>query len=67
MRHLVAGGADITSTVVPSAERPASVAATSCDQGCAVGEQLTPKEFEVLRVLPTRRAAVSRARELGLL
>ena len=73
---------------------------TSRNEGCAVGEELTPKELEVLRLLATRLsrreigarlyvslntvkthqravyrklrvehrgAAVSRARELGLL
>ena len=30
------------------------LAATSRNEGCAVGEELTPKELEVLRLLPTR-------------
>ena len=90
----------IASTLLASAERSAGVAVTSRNEGCAFGEELTPKEFEVLRLLPTRlsrreigarlyvslnnvkthqravyrklrvehrSAAVSRARELGLL
>jgi LuxR family maltose regulon positive regulatory protein len=90
----------IASTLLASPERSASVAVTSRNEGCAVGEELTPKEFEVLRLLATRlsrreigerlfvslntvkthqravyrklsvehrSAAVSRARELGLL
>ena len=99
---LVRGCADagIASTLLASAERSAGVAVTSRNEGCAVGEELTPKEFEVLRLLATRlsrreigarlyvslntvkthqravyrklcvehrSAAVSRARELGLL
>jgi ATP/maltotriose-dependent transcriptional regulator MalT len=99
---LVRGRADagIASTLLASPERSASVAVTSRKDGCAVDEQLTPKEFEVLRLLPTRlsrreigarlyvslntvkthqravyrklrvehrSAAVSRARQLGLL
>ncbi|HEX4391105.1 MAG TPA: LuxR C-terminal-related transcriptional regulator, partial [Mycobacterium sp.] len=99
---LVRGCADagIASTLLASAERSAGVAVTSRNEGCAVGEELTPKEFEVLRLLGTRlsrreigarlyvslntvkthqravyrklrvahrSAAVSRARELGLL
>jgi ATP/maltotriose-dependent transcriptional regulator MalT len=88
------------STLLASAERSADVAVTSRNEGCAVGEELTPKELEVLRLLATRlsrreigarlyvsintvkthqralyrklrvghrSAAVSRARELGLL
>jgi LuxR family transcriptional regulator, maltose regulon positive regulatory protein len=99
---LVHGCADagIASTLLASAERSAGVAVTSRNEGCAVGEELTPKELEVLRLLATRLsrreigarlyvslntvkthqravyrklrverrgAAVSRARELGLL
>jgi LuxR family maltose regulon positive regulatory protein len=99
---LVDGCADagIGSTLLASAERSAGVAVTSRNEGCAVGEELTPKELEILRLLPTRlsrseigarlyvslntvkthqravyrklrvehrSAAVSRARELGLL
>jgi LuxR family maltose regulon positive regulatory protein len=99
---LVRGYADagIASTLLASGERNAGVAVTSRNEGCAVGEELTPKELEVLRLLPTRlsrseigarlyvslntvkthqravyrklrvehrSAAVSRARELGLL
>jgi LuxR family maltose regulon positive regulatory protein len=99
---LVRGCADagIASTLLASAEPSAGVAVTSRNEGCAVGEELTPKELEVLRLLPTRlsrreigarlyvslntvkthqravyrklrvehrSAAVSRARELGLL
>ena len=92
--------AGIVSTLLASAEPSAGVAVTSRNEGCAVGEELTPKELEVLRLLPTRlsrseigarlyvslntvkthqravyrklcvehrSAAVSRARELGLL
>jgi LuxR family maltose regulon positive regulatory protein len=99
---LLRGCADagIGSTLLASAERSASVAVTSRNDGCVVGEELTPKELEVLRLLATRlsrreigarlyvslntvkthqravyrklrverrSAAVSRARELGLL
>src|SRR6201997_2072093 len=99
---LVRGCADagIASTLLASSERSACVAVTSRNEGCAVGEELTPKELEVLRLLATRLsrreigarlyvslntvkthqraiyrklrvehrgAAVSRARELGLL
>ncbi|MEE2851968.1 MAG: LuxR C-terminal-related transcriptional regulator [Actinomycetota bacterium] len=114
-RHLVAGrgiarsaeriaadraDAGIASTPLAPAERTAGVTATWRNQGYTVGEQLTPKELEVLRLLTTRLsrreiggrlyvslntvkthqravyrklrvehrgAAVSRARELGLL
>ncbi|OMC51547.1 helix-turn-helix transcriptional regulator [Mycobacterium sp. IS-836] len=92
--------AGIVSTVLAWPRRSASVAVTSRNEGCAVGEELTPKELEVLRLLATRLsrreigarlyvslntvkthqravyrklqvehrgAAVSRARELGLL
>ncbi len=92
--------AGITSTLFGSAERSAGVAVTSRNEACAAGEELTPKELEVLRLLATRLsrreigerlyvslntvkthqravyrklrvehrgAAVSRARELGLL
>jgi LuxR family transcriptional regulator, maltose regulon positive regulatory protein len=53
---LVRGCADsgIASTLLASSERRASVAVTSRNEGCAVGEELTPKELEVLRLLPTR-------------
>jgi LuxR family transcriptional regulator, maltose regulon positive regulatory protein len=99
---LVRGCADarIASTVLTSAEPSAGVTVPSRNEGCAVDEELTPKEFEVLRLLATRlsrreigarlyvslntvkthqravyrklrvehrSAAVSRARELGLL
>ena len=99
---LVRGCADarIASTVLTSAEPSAGVTVPSRNGGCAVDEELTPKEFEVLRLLATRlsrreigerlyvslntvkthqravyrklrvehrSAAVSRARELGLL
>lgn len=100
---LVRGCADagIAPTLLASAERNAGVAVpTSRNEGYAVGEELTPKELEVLRLLATRLsrreigerlyvslntvkthqravyrklgveyrgAAVSRARELGLL
>lgn len=92
--------AHIASTLLASAERNASVAVTSRQEGWTVDEELTPKELEVLRLLATRLsrreigerlfislntvkthqravyrklrvehrgAAVSRARELGLL
>src|SRR6185312_1048028 len=92
--------ASIASTLLASAERSTGVAVPSRNEGCAVGEELTPKELEVLRLLATRlsrreigerlyvslntvkthqralyrklgvehrSAAVSRARELGLL
>jgi len=92
--------AGVASTLLASAGRSAGVAVTSRNDGCAVGEELTPKELEVLRLLATRlsrreigarlyvslntvkshqravyrklrvehrSAAVSRARELGLL
>ena len=99
---LMRGSADagLASTLLASPERSASAALTSRNEGCAVGEELTPKELEVLRLLATRlsrreigarlyvslntvkthqravyrklgvahrSAAVSRARELGLL
>lgn len=99
---LVRGCADagIVSTLLASAERSSGVAVTSRNEACIVGEELTPKELEVLRLLATRlsrreigarlyvslntvkshqravyrklgvehrSAAVSRARELGLL
>jgi LuxR family maltose regulon positive regulatory protein len=99
---LVRGCADagIAWTLFASAEPNADVTVTSRNEGCAVGEELTPKELEVLRLLATRLsrreigarlyvslntvkthqraiyrklgvehrgAAVSRARELGLL
>lgn len=90
----------VASTLLDSVEPNAGVAATARNDGCAVGEELTPKELEVLRLLATRLsrreigarlyislntvkthqravyrklgvahrgAAVSRARELGLL
>ncbi len=92
--------AGTASRLLASAGRSASVTVTSRNEGCAVGEELTPKELEVLRLLATRLsrreigarlyvslntvkthqralyrklcvehrgAAVSRARELGLL
>ena len=92
--------AGITPTLLASAEPSAGVAVTSRNEGRPVGEDLTPKELEVLRLLATRlsrreigarlyvslntvkthqravyrklgvehrSAAVSRARELGLL
>jgi len=99
---LVRGCADarIASRVLTSAEPSAGVMVPSRNEGCTVDEELTPKEFEVLRLLATRlsrreigarlyvslntvkthqravyrklrvehrSAAVSRARELGLL
>ncbi len=92
--------AGVASTLLASPERSAGVAATSRNERSAVGEELTPKELEVLRLLATRlsrreigarlyvslntvkthqravyrklcvkhrSAAVSRARQLGLL
>jgi LuxR family maltose regulon positive regulatory protein len=92
--------AGTASAALASAERRAGLAVSSRNAGCAVGEELTPKELEVLRLLATRLsrreigvrlyislntvkthqravyrklgverrgAAVSRARELGLL
>ena len=99
---LVRGSADtgIASTLLASAQPSAPLAVTSRNEACAVVEELTPKELEVLRLLATRlsrreigarlyvslntvkthqravyrklsvehrNAAVSRARELGLL
>jgi ATP/maltotriose-dependent transcriptional regulator MalT len=99
---LVRGFADagVASMLFASAEPSADVTVTSRSEGYAVGEELTPKELEVLRLLATRLsrreigarlyvslntvkthqraiyrklrvehrgAAVSRARELGLL
>jgi LuxR family maltose regulon positive regulatory protein len=99
---LVRGCADagIASTLLASAERSAGAAVTSRNDACIAGEELTPKELEVLRLLATRlsrreigarlyvslntvkthqravyrklgvehrSAAISRARELGLL
>jgi LuxR family maltose regulon positive regulatory protein len=99
---LVRGCADagIASRLLASAERSAGVAVTRRNEGSTVGEELTPKELEVLRLLATRLsrreigarlyvslntvkthqravyrklrvehrgAAVTRARELGLL
>nr|WP_232001135.1 LuxR C-terminal-related transcriptional regulator [Mycobacterium sp. 1165178.9] len=99
---LVCGCADagIAPTLLAAARRSAGVAATSRNESCVAGEELTPKELEVLRLLATRLsrreigqrlyvslntvkthqravyrklrvehrgAAVSRARELGLL
>jgi ATP/maltotriose-dependent transcriptional regulator MalT len=112
LRHLIAAGdiarsadlsaadASIAPPLLASAEPNSGVAVASRNEGCAVGEELTPKELEVLRLLATRlsrreigerlyvslntvkthqravyrklnvehrNAAVSRARELGLL
>jgi LuxR family transcriptional regulator, maltose regulon positive regulatory protein len=99
---LVRGCADagIVPMLLAAAQRSAGVLAGCRNEGCALGEALTPKEFEVLRLLATRLsrreigerlyvslntvkthqraiyrklgvehrgAAVSRARELGLL
>jgi len=99
---LLRGCADaaIAQTLLTAAHRSKGVAVTARNEACAVGEELTPKELEVLRLLPTRlsrseigarlyvslntvkthqravyrklsvehrSAAVSRARELGLL
>jgi ATP/maltotriose-dependent transcriptional regulator MalT len=60
---LVRGCADagIASTLLASAEPSAGVAVTPRNGGCVVGEELTPKELEVLRLLATR---LSR-REIG--
>jgi LuxR family transcriptional regulator, maltose regulon positive regulatory protein len=53
---LVHGCADagIASTMFPSAPQDTGVAATSRNEWCAASEELTPKELEVLRLLPTR-------------
>lgn len=92
--------AGIISTLLASAGRSAGIGVTSRNEVCVLGEELTPKELEVLRLLPTRLsrseigarlyvslntvkthqravyrklgvehrgAAVSRARQLGLL
>jgi LuxR family maltose regulon positive regulatory protein len=53
--------AGIASTLPASAEPSAGVAVASRHEGCAAGEELTPKELEVLRLLGTR---LSR-REIG--
>ncbi|MCV7257096.1 LuxR C-terminal-related transcriptional regulator [Mycobacterium shimoidei] len=60
---LVRGSADasIASPLFASAERGAGVAVGSGSDGAVVGEALTPKELEVLRLLATR---LSR-REIG--
>jgi LuxR family maltose regulon positive regulatory protein len=60
---LLRGCADagIAQTLVDSAAPSASVAVTARNEGCAVAEGLTPKEFEVLGLLATR---LSR-REIG--
>ncbi len=60
---LVRGCSDagIASTLLASAEPSTAVAVTSRTEGLAVGEELTPKELEVLRLLATR---LSR-REIG--
>ena len=41
-------------TPLASAQRSAGTATTTRNEGCAVGEELTPKEVEVLRLLATR-------------
>ena len=53
--------AGIAPTLLASAEPSATVAVTSRNEGRPVGEELTPKELEVLRLLATR---LSR-REIG--
>lgn len=60
---LVRGSADagIAPMMLASAERSADVAVSSRHEGWPVGEELTPKELEVLRLLATR---LSR-REIG--
>jgi LuxR family transcriptional regulator, maltose regulon positive regulatory protein len=60
---LLGGCADagIAQTLLASAQPSVGVAVTSRNQGVAVGEELTPKELEVLRLLATR---LSR-REIG--
>jgi len=62
-RHLVAGGdmARSAELIAAAAERSAGVAVASRNERCAVGEELTPKELEVLHMLATR---LSR-REIG--
>jgi len=99
---LLGGRADaaIAHTLLTAAQRSTAVAVTARNQACTLGEELTPKELDVLRLLATRlsrreigqhlyvslntvkthqralyrklgvenrNAAVSRARELGLL
>jgi len=99
---LLRGSADaaIAQTLLTAAQRSKGVAVTARNEACALGEELTPKELEVLGLLATRlsrneigqrlyvslntvkthqravyrklrvehrSAAVSRARELGLL
>jgi LuxR family maltose regulon positive regulatory protein len=53
--------AGITPTLLAAAEPSAAVAVTSGNEGRPIGEELTPKEVEVLRLLATR---LSR-REIG--
>lgn len=62
-RTLVHGCADpaIASTLLPSAGQSAGAGVRSRAADCVVGEELTPKELEVLRLLATR---LSR-REIG--
>jgi hypothetical protein len=45
-------GAGIASTPLASPERSASVAVSSRNEGCAVRDELTPKELEILRCSP---------------
>src|ERR1700758_262251 len=59
LRDCADGG--IASKLLASAERSGGVGVTSRPEQCAVGEELTPKELEVLRLLSTR---LSR-REIG--
>jgi LuxR family maltose regulon positive regulatory protein len=59
MRNLSA--AALSSTALTSARCGSSLPATSRRQDCIPGEELTPKELEVLRLLATR---LSR-REIG--
>ena len=60
---LLRGRADagIAQTLLTAAQRSAGVAVTARNQACTVGEELTAKELEVLRLLATR---LSR-REIG--
>jgi LuxR family transcriptional regulator, maltose regulon positive regulatory protein len=53
---LLRGCADdgIAQTLLNAAQRSKRVAVTSRNKGCPVDEELTPKELQILRLLPTR-------------